>query len=158
MSPFEQAFIKTIDHEKGYSADPRDPGGETKFGISKRSYPNENIRDLTIERAKLIYLKDYWQPAMCHRMPAAVAIEVFDAAINCGVGQAIRFLQRALGVADDGVVGPVTIAAINSAPSIEGLLARFHGQRLMFHTDLKNWPNHGRGWAKRIAKNLMEVK
>lgn len=158
MTPFEQAFIKTIGHEGGYSNDPADPGKETKYGISKRAHPNEDIPSMTLERAKLIYLREYWQPAMCHRMPAAVAIEVFDAAINCGVGQAIRFLQRALGVADDGVVGPVTIAAINSAPSIEGLLARFHGQRLMFHTDLKNWPNHGRGWAKRIAKNLMEVQ
>ena len=158
MTPFEQAFIKTIGHEGGYSNDPADPGKETKYGISKRAHPNEDIPSMTLERAKLIYLRDYWTPAWCHRLPAEVATEVFDAAVNCGVGAAVRFLQRALRVSDDGMVGPITLRAVGECHSIGGLLARFNGHRLMYHTDLKNWPNHGRGWAKRIAKNLMEVQ
>lgn len=153
---FEQAFDKLIAHEGGYVQDPRDPGGETKFGISKRSYPNVDIANLTLGQAKDIYKKDFWDRAQCDILPPSVAFQLFDTAVNSGIGQAIRFLQRAVGVADDGVVGALTLNAVRRLDA-ETVVARFNGHRLEFMTRLSTWDVFGRGWARRIAKNLQDV-
>lgn len=153
---FDQAFDKLIDHEGGYVNDRRDPGGETKFGISKRSYPDLNIENLTLDDAKRIYLRDYWQRARCDDLPPMVAFQVFDTAVNSGIGQSIRFLQRAVGAADDGIVGPLTMNAVRRLDP-EVVVARFNGHRLDFMTKLSTWDVFGKGWARRVAKNLMEV-
>lgn len=153
---FDKAFETLIGHEGGYVNDPRDPGGETRYGISKRAYPDVDIANLTLEQAKAIYLRDYWQRARCDELPPAVAFQVFDTAVNSGIGQSIRFLQRAVGVADDGVVGPLTINAVKRLDA-ESIAARFNGQRLEFMTKLSTWDVFGRGWARRIAKNLQEI-
>ena len=151
---FDDAFEALIGHEGGYVNDPRDPGGETKFGISKRTYKSVDIKNLTLDQAKAIYRRDYWAPAGCDNLPEAVRFDVFDAAVNSGLGQAIRFLQRAAGVADDGRLGPVSLAAIQAMDA--GLFrARFNGTRLKFMTDQPTWDRFGKGWARRIAENLM---
>lgn len=153
---FDVYFERLIGHEGGYVNDPKDPGGETKYGISKRAYPHVDIKALTLDEARAIYRRDYWQRARCEDMPPGMAFDLFDAAVNSGVGQAIRWLQRAVGVADDGVVGPVTIAAVRRFDA-EALQARFMGQRLQFMTQLSTWDRFGKGWARRIAANLMQV-
>lgn len=153
---FDEAFTKLIGHEGGYVNDKRDPGGETKFGISKRAYPDVNIASLTIEQAKVIYKRDYWDRARCDELPPVVSFQVFDTAVNSGIGQSIRFLQRAVGVADDGQVGPLTVNAVRRLDP-EAAAARFNGQRLDFMTKLSTWDVFGKGWARRVAKNLMEV-
>jgi lysozyme family protein len=153
---FDQAFDALISHEGGYVSDPRDPGGETKFGISKRAYPNVDIKALTLEQAKAIYKSDYWDRSQCDSLPPVVAFQVFDTAVNSGIGQSIRFLQRAVGVADDGQVGPLTINAVKRLDA-ETIVARFNGQRLDFMTKLSTFDIFGRGWCRRIAKNLMDV-
>ena len=153
---FDQAFDALISHEGGYVSDPRDPGGETKFGISKRAYPNVDIKSLTLEQAKAIYKSDYWDRSQCDSLPPVVAFQVFDTAVNSGIGQSIRFLQRAVGVADDGQVGPLTVNAVKRLDA-ETIVARFNGQRLDFMTRLSTWDVFGKGWARRIAKNLMEA-
>jgi lysozyme family protein len=153
---YDEAFTALIGHEGGYVNDQRDPGGETKYGISKRAYPDVDIASLTIEQAKAIYKRDYWDRARCDELPPAVAFQVFDTAVNSGIGQAIRFLQRAVGVADDGQVGPLTINAVRRVDP-EIVVARFNGQRLDFMTRLSTWDVFGKGWARRVAKNLMEV-
>lgn len=151
---FDEAFDALIDHEGGYVNDPNDPGGETKFGISKRSYPHLDIRSLTLQDAKAIYLRDFWGRLQLQELPEPVRFQMFDAAVNHGPGNAARFLQRAVDVADDGYVGPVTIEATKLFTPYE-LLARFNGERLMFFTKLSTWKHHGKGWARRIAKNLL---
>lgn len=153
---FDTAFERLIGHEGGYVNNPADPGGETKFGISKRAYPGVDIAKLTVEQAKAIYLRDYWSRAQCDTLPPVVAFQLFDTAVNSGIGQAIRFLQRAVGVADDGVMGPLTMSAVRRLDA-EALAARYNGQRLEFMTKLSTWDTFGRGWARRIAKNLQEV-
>lgn len=153
---FETAFARLLGHEGGYVADSRDPGGETKFGISKRAYPHLDIKSLTLAEAKAIYRRDYWDRAQCDRLPGGVAFEVFDAAVNSGPGQAVRWLQRAVGVADDGHVGPLTLAAV-ARMDPEALQARYNGLRLDFMTRLSGWDAFGRGWARRIAANLQVV-
>ena len=156
MTSFDQAFEKLIGHEGGYVNNPKDPGGETKYGISKRAYPDVDIASLTLEQAKALYRRDYWDRAQCDKLHPVLAFQVFDAAVNSGIGQSIRFLQRAVGVADDGAIGPMTMAAIQRRDSAE-LVARFNAERLEFMTKLTTWDTFGRGWARRIAANLKEA-
>lgn len=153
---FDKAFERLIGHEGGYVNDPRDPGGETKFGISKRSYPAEDIKGLTLERAKAIYRRDFWGVAGCDAVPDAMKFDLFDMAVNSGPVTAIKTLQRSAGVTPDGLLGPITLQALNSTPAPR-LVARFNGHRLDFMTDLKTWPVFGKGWAKRVASNLKEA-
>ena len=79
---FDAAFKRLIGHEGGYVNHPSDPGGATNFGISKRSYPGEDIAGMTLERAKTIYKRDFWGPAACDALPDAVRFDVFDMAVN----------------------------------------------------------------------------
>ena len=153
---FDEAFEALIGHEGGYVNDPRDPGGETKFGISKRAYPAVDIRNLTLDGAKAIYRRDYWAPVECDNLPAALRFHVFDAAVNSGLRQAVQFLQTAVGVAADGRFGPVTRAAVLAADPAS-LAAQYSGARLQFMTELLTWPTFGKGWARRIASNLMRA-
>lgn len=152
---FDQAFEILIGHEGGYVNHPNDPGGETKFGISKRSYPGEDIPNMTLVRAKDIYQRDYWWKAGCDLVPEVVKFDLFDTAVNAGPGTAIRMLQKVLGVTQDGVIGPKTMQAINSMDP-ERLDKRFNGHRLLHLTGLPTWPSFGRGWTRRIAENLMK--
>ena len=150
-----------IGHEGGYVSPESailhdDPGGETHFGISKRSYPGEDIKGMTLDRAKLIYQRDFWGPAGCDTVPDAAKFDLFDTAVNSGPRQAVILLQRAVQETDDGVLGPRTLQALQSMPGAR-LVARFNGQRLLFMTDRGNWPANGRGWARRVAKNLLRA-
>jgi len=153
---FDQAFEQLIVHEGGYVNQRHDPGGETKFGISKASYPSEDIPGMTLERAKAIYSRDFWGPAGCDALPDAAKLQVFDMAVNSGVKAAIKTLQRAIGATPDGVLGPLTLQAMQSIPAPR-LVARFNGYRLALMTELPTWPTFGRGWARRVASNLMQV-
>lgn len=153
---FDEAFERLLGHEGGLVNDPKDPGGLTKYGVSQRAYPGEDIAGMTLERAKTIYLRDYWGPAGCDAVPDGVKFDLFDMAVNSGVKAAVRTMQKVVGETEDGVLGPRTIQAVQSMPAAR-LVARFNGARLMYMADLTNWPAHGRGWCRRIAKNLMEV-
>lgn len=150
---FDTYINRILGHEGGYVNDPRDPGGETKFGISKRAYPNVNIAALTREAAIEIYRKDYWARMQGDLLPADVAFQVLDAAVNHGIGNAIRWLQRSVGVADDGALGPQSLAAVRSKSPVDILLC-FNAERLEFYTKLTTWPTYGKGWARRISANL----
>lgn len=153
---FDTAFDAVIGHEGGYVWHKDDPGGETRYGISKRAYPGEDIKNLTVERAKELYHRDYWTAIKGDSMPFPIAFEVFDSAVNHGVGQAVRFLQKALGVSADGMIGPVTIATAQ-AVNPDRFRMKFNAERLDFYTDLSAWPAFGRGWVKRVANNLRRI-
>lgn len=91
---FEKAIDFTLRWEGGYVNDPADPGGETKFGISKRAYPAEDIRRLTLERARLIYCRDYWNAINAEELNPQLAIAAFDTAVNMGVTRAKQWLPQ----------------------------------------------------------------
>lgn len=97
--------------EGGLTDDPNDPGGLTNFGISQKAYPQIDIEKLTVDQAKDIYKKDYWEACKCDELPFPFDIAVFDCAVNQGVGKARRLLQIALNVQVDGIIGDSTIAA-----------------------------------------------
>lgn len=150
---FDIAFDRLMGNEGGYTSGEGDPGGETQWGISKRSYPDLDIRALTRDQAKEIYRRDFWAPIHGDDLAAGVAFQTFDLAANSGVSVAIKALQRALGVPDDGAWGPVThdaAAAANAPATIMRLVA----DMIDHWTSLKTWPNFGRGWARRARDNL----
>lgn len=149
---FDQAFEILIGHEGGYVNDPNDPGGETKYGISKRAYPGEDIRAMTEERAKMLYKRDYWGPSGADSLPDAIKFDVFDTAVNAGVKTAIRMLQRAVREIEDGILGPRTLQAANSFGG-DKLRLRFSAVRRLHWASLTSWKNFGKGWTIRQANN-----
>lgn len=140
-------------NEGGYTTGVGDPGGETKWGISKRSYPWLDVSTLTLEQAKGIYEKDFWERLDASSLPDGVAFQLFDFAVNSGIETAVRALQRAIGVADDGHWGPISKAKAASL-SESDIIMRLAAERLNFLTRLKNWDVAGRGWARRVAQDL----
>lgn len=125
----------------------------TKFGISAMSYPTLDIENLSVEDAKAIYRRDWWDKLGMGLFKPALSYQMFDAAINHGMGNATKMLQRAVAVADDGVIGPVTRRAVDITP-LDDLLMLFLGERLDFMTYVGTWDTFGKGWARRIALNL----
>lgn len=155
---FDAAVDHVLKSEGGYSDHAADPGGRTRYGITEAvarevGYKGD-MRELPLDLAKRIYKDRYWDAIKAEQLPPAVRYVVFDAAVNSGPGQAVKWLQRALGVVDDGVIGPKTLAAANAA-NPDALKMRMLGQRLRFMAGLANWPAFSRGWAIRIA-SLME--
>jgi lysozyme family protein len=147
---FEFAFAKvTSSHIEGsFSNDKNDPGGATKFGISQRSYPNVDIKNLTIDQAKAILRADYWDAVCGDELPDPLSHLVFDAAVNQGVHVAKCLMQEALGVKVDGVIGKVTLAAARGSTNKE--CAKFMSLRAMRYIGTKNFDIYGKGWFNRL--------
>lgn len=155
---FDQAFETLLKHEGGFSNHSADPGGATRYGITEAvarevGYKGD-MRELPLDLAKRIYKDKYWDSVKAEELPPACRYAVFDAAVNSGPRQSIKWLQRSLGMLDDGIIGPKTLAAVNAA-NPDSLRMRILGQRLKFMASLSNWPAFSRGWANRIA-SLME--
>lgn len=150
---FDTAFDRVLGNEGGYVNNLDDPGGETNWGISKRSYPDVDIKGLTRDGAKDIYKRDFWDRIHADTLSDGIAFQVFDFAVNSGIETAVRKLQAAAGVADDGIWGPHTQAAI-AAMSESKLIMRFVAERLDFWRKLSIWPKFGNGWAGRAAQDL----
>jgi lysozyme family protein len=153
MSDFDRLIERVLSHEAGYALDRNDPGGETKWGISRRSYPALDIAGLTREAAIRIYRRDFWDALRADHLPPAVAFQALDFAVHSGVSTAIRALQRAVRTAPDGHWGPMSRAALRVQP-ISDTVALLLAERLDHMTRLSNWTHHGRGWARRVAQNL----
>lgn len=162
---FEKAFGRLIDHEGGYSTDHNDPGNwtggkvgkgvmkGTKFGIAANTYPNLDIKNLTIEQAKAIYKKDWWDKLGADQLHPSIVYQLWDFAVNAGKSRALKELQQAVGVPDDGIIGPKTIAAVN-ATDVNDVLLLLASERLRFYTSLPTWSTYGKGWTNRVAENL----
>ena len=154
---FDEAFTKLLGHEGGYSNHPSDPGGATMWGVTEKVARQHgymgDMRDYPVFEAKLVYRSTYWDACRCDELPDAVRFDVFDGAVNSGVGQSIKWLQRSVGVQDDGVIGMKTLLACTLLAGAT-VQARYNGHRLEFMTNLKTWSAFGGGWARRIASNL----
>lgn len=152
MTSFSNAFETILALEGGYVNDPHDPGGETKFGISKSAFPHLDIKSLTIDQAKEIYRQQYWNPIRGDDLPPLVAIPVFDFAVNAGVYKAKKTLQKAMGILDDGSIGPLTLETAQKFP-LKDFLVNFTAERVLHYSRLASFPIYGRGWINR-AMNI----
>lgn len=161
MKEFERCLQKVLLSEGGYVNRADDPGGETNKGITKRVYdayrervgkPVQSVRDISQAEIAAIYRAAYWDLAKCDQLPAGISYVVFDGAVNSGVSQSIKWLQRALGVvAVDGVIGNATLAAVQNYGNMERLVDAICDRRLAFMKALKTWNTFGRGWSSRVA-------
>lgn len=162
---FNKSFDRLISHEGGWSDDKKDPGNwtggrpgvgvlkGTKFGIAANTYPDVDIKGLTLDAAKAIYYRDWWLKIGAEEIHPALVFQMWDFAVNAGMGTARRGLQYAARVAVDGKIGPVTLAAVKAAP-LNDLLLRFNSFRLRYYTSLSTWPTYGKGWTNRVAADL----
>lgn len=151
---FLKAIEEVLANEGGYVDDPDDPGGETKFGISRRSYPDLDIPNLTRDEAIAIYYRDWWQRYGYDRIDdQEIATELLDIAVT-NPKAAHMNLQRACRgtggqwVEADGYIGPLTLAAINNHPSTGWLLDRFRLLNVGFYLGL-NKSRYLSGWVRR---------
>jgi lysozyme family protein len=134
MANFNLAIGTILEHEGGYVNDPNDPGGETKFGISKRTYSHIDIKNLTLDQAKAIYKTDFWDPIKGDSITdQALATAIFDFAVNAGVQTATLQMQTALGVKADGVIGPKTLEALNKS---QGVRKDFAKARVKYYVNI----------------------
>lgn len=162
---FDTVFDRTIGSEGGFQADRRDRGnwtsgevgkGElkgTKYGLSAMTYPDLDIKAITLQQAKDIYRRDWWDKLGMERWPKSMQFQMFDAAFNHGSGRANQFLQYAVGVKQDGKIGPATMAAVN-AMDANDIVMRFLAKRLRYFTEVKTWDAYSRGWTRRVADCL----
>lgn len=157
---FQKALNFTLKHEGGYVNHSKDPGGETKFGISKASYPRENIKDLTKERAAELYRKDYWNKMKASDMPEPIAMLAFDMAINHGVSRATKMIQKVVGAKTDGIVGKKTLKKISQSFNNNpiSLIDRIVEGRRDFYRSLRTYETFGRGWDARAIATSTEAK
>ena len=154
---WQEGFNFTIGHEGGYVNKPEDPGGETKYGICKRDYPKEDIKNLTVDRAKEIYYKNYWLPSYCQELIALnfslTAIVLFDTAINCGCKTSKILLQKAIGVEADGMIGKQTVNGLKLYKDLDmcnRLLDRRKEYYDLIITKNKKLETFRKGWYNRI--------
>lgn len=159
---FQSAILVVLRHEGGYVNDPKDAGGETKYGISKRAYPDLNIASLTVDQATQIYYRDWWVHFGYNQITnGSLATKVFDTAVNLGANRANKLLQRCLNVngfptmVDDGNLGPVSIKAINSCNGETILSAFRQAQANYYNAVVAAHPEDQKflkGWLARAAE------
>lgn len=157
MTNFDKAIERVLAHEGGYVNHPKDPGGETNWGITRNTATaagyKGSMRSMTREQAKAIYRARYWTPIKGDDLPFAIAYQLLDAAVNHGTNQAVKFLQRSVGAQADGLIGPATIAAVKAKP-VGQVVNNFLAHRTEFFCNLPTFDTFGRGWIRRVAANM----
>jgi len=158
MSTFDSSWADLLGNEGGYSNNPDDPGGETNWGVTARvarahGYTGA-MQDLPEATAKQIAKAEYWDRFHCDQLSDELAFQVLDTAYNGGFPA--QWLQRAVGVEEDGQIGPATLAALHDANQ-DKVCLRFNAYRLQYLAAVKVWPTFGRGWTNRIASNLLRA-
>jgi lysozyme family protein len=156
---FDLCLAMLLSHEGGFVSHKSDPGGMTNLGVTRKVWEmhvghaveEADMRALTPDTVGPLYKKSYWDKAKCDALPSGVDYAIFDMAVNSGTSRAARTLQQALGLIDDGIIGPNTLAAINGK-NVQDLIKKICDIRLAFLQHLSTWPTFGRGWAKRVAE------
>lgn len=158
---FDACFEHVLGSEGGFQNDPNDKGNwtgcscgsgtnkGTNWGISACSYPEQDIRNLTQDDAKVIYREDYWDKAQCDQLPYGVDLCTFDGGVNSGVSRGVKWLQEAVGADEDGVVGPETLTLTMEADD-DQTIDRMCDARLDYLQGLSTWDNYGKGWTNRV--------
>lgn len=154
---FEDALKILLAQEGGYSNHPRDSGRATNLGITKRTLAewrkravtDADVRNLRVTDVEPIYRANYWDTCRCSELPDGIDLLVFDCAVNQGPGRAKRLLQKTLGVVEDGILGPVTMAQLKRA-SRARLIDEFAARRAVHYASLQ--PTFHLGWFRRLIE------
>ena len=149
---FDECLKMLLHHEGGYVNHPKDPGGETNLGVTKRVYEKwggtKDMKDLTVEDVAPIYKKNYWDRCKCDDLESGVDWAVFDWAVNSGTGRAAKAIQKICGAAQDGAIGPKTLALIGKQ-NTQYVVEEFGKIRQDFYESLKTFDTFGKGWTRR---------
>ena len=156
MSNFSECLKLVLHHEGGYVNHPKDPGGETNMGVTKRVYEEfggtKDMKDLEFEDVMPIYKKNYWDRVKADNLPAGLDLCVFDFGVNAGTGRAAKYLQSLVGATADGAIGPNTLKTVEVYVQIEGIEATieaYQKNRQEYYEKLKTFETFGRGWTRR---------
>jgi len=148
-----------LHHEGGYVNHPKDPGGETNLGVTKRVYEEwggtKDMKELTVEDVSPIYKKNYWDRVKGDHLPAGLDLCVFDFGVNAGTGRAAKYLQKMIGTTPDGGIGPMTLAKLKEyvdAKGIEHTVKLYQMGRQKYYESLSTFSTFGRGWTRRVEE------
>ncbi len=152
---FDLAYEILLQNEGGYSNHPDDAGGATKFGISKARYPHIDIEKITLAQAKDITRRDFWKAYRCEEFPFPIALVLFDCVFNHHPRNPIMWLQKAVGVKADGLIGTQTIAAANQAEDHLHVARDMLAQRTIYYSQHPKWETFRAGWIKRVLDTMI---
>ena len=162
---WESSLEKILHHEGGYVNHPKDPGGETNLGVTKRVYEEwggtKDMKDLLVEDVNPIYKKNYWDKCKCDDLPNGLDLCVFDFGVNAGPGRAAKFLQRMIGTTVDGGIGPNTLKAVETYVEENGLetaIENYQSARQSYYEGLSTFDTFGRGWTRRVEETTASAK
>jgi lysozyme family protein len=158
-SNYETCIALVLKHEGGYVNNPKDPGGATNLGVTKKVWEEwvgkpvslDEMKALTVKDVTPLYKAQYWDRVRGDDLPAGVDYAVMDVAVNSGVVRAAKFLQAALGLTADGIIGPATLAAAEAANPRQ-LVTDVCDKRLAFMQALPIWSTFGNGWSRRVKE------
>jgi len=159
---FKECLELLLKSEGGWVNHPKDPGGETNLGVTKRvweewvGHPVESLKKLTKEDVAPLYEQKYWRPCYCEVLPRGLDFVVFSMGVNAGPGRSVKLLQSAIGILPDGIIGPRTRALISSSNGAD-IVAKFSEVRREYYKSLKTFPIFGRGWLARVDREEEEA-
>ena len=156
---WEKCLKLILHHEGGYVNHPKDPGGETNLGVTKRVYEEwggtKDMKDLTVEDVSPIYKKNYWDKMKCDDLPSGLDLCVFDFGVNAGPGRAAKYLQTLIGTVADGGIGPNTLAKLKEYTDKTGVketITNYQNDRQSYYEKLSTFKTFGRGWTRRVEE------
>ena len=162
---FSEALEVILHHEGGYVNHPKDPGGETNLGVTKRVYEEfggeKEMKDLTKEDVEPIYKKNYWDRVKGDDLPEGLDLMIFDFAVNAGTGRAAKFIQRLVNTTVDGGIGPNTLGKIKEyvvTYGIEETITSYALMRQNYYESLSTFDTFGRGWTRRVSEVTEKAK
>lgn len=155
---FKKCLEIILHHEGGYVNHPKDPGGETNLGVTKRVYEEwggtKDMKDLTVDDVAPIYKKNYWNKLKGDELPAGLDLCVFDFGVNAGPGRAAKYLQSMIGSTPDGGIGPMTLQALANYVEEQGSIAEvikdYQLERQKYYESLSTFSTFGKGWTRRV--------
>jgi lysozyme family protein len=158
-SNYDKCLKTILHHEGGYVNHPKDPGGETNLGVTKRVYQEhggtKDMKDLLVEDVAPIYKKGYWDKIKGDDLPGGLDLCVFDFGVNAGPGRAAKFLQQMIGTTVDGGIGPNTLAKVEEYVRENGeheTVKKYQEMRQKYYEQLSTFATFGRGWTRRVEE------
>ena len=162
---YDKCLKAILHHEGGYVNHPKDPGGETNLGVTKRVYEEfggaKDMKDLTVEDVAPIYKKGYWDKIKGDDLPSGLDLCVFDFGVNAGPGRSAKYLQTMIGTVADGGIGPNTLKAVDAyveEHGIEKAVENFQEARQGYYEKLSTFDTFGKGWTRRVTETTELAK
>ena len=156
---YDKCLEAILHHEGGYVNHPKDPGGETNLGVTKRVYEEwggtKDMKELLVEDVAPIYKKNYWDKIKADSLPSGLDLCVFDFGVNAGPVRAAKYLQGQIGTMADGGIGPNTLAKLEEYlkfTPVEQAIKTYQESRQDYYEQLSTFSSFGRGWTRRVQE------